>query len=204
MDGGQVPSDLSLMLPHYRARHQPVNHRMTMCVAGQSEPIKVKVVSFIPPTRDPVFGLRAQFDSILTPIFVFAQCRTFPTTKFYLEVLSVDGDVTIWIPSDFKGHIHHPGKATLSPGFINKVLRNARINKPESHHEKQSYSQQAFTPHPSDDEIVVVTRGQITFRIWDVENHRPENVHKESLKRIFGSSKKATEAAIDWDSLLRN
>lgn len=39
------PIDLSLVLPHYRARHQPVNHRMSMFVGSHMAPIRVKVVS---------------------------------------------------------------------------------------------------------------------------------------------------------------
>ena len=42
--GGQLPIDLSLILPHYRARNQPVDHRMAMFVANDSAPIKLKVV----------------------------------------------------------------------------------------------------------------------------------------------------------------
>ena len=43
--GGQLPIDLNLILPHYRARYQPVDHRMSMFVANDSAPIKLKVVS---------------------------------------------------------------------------------------------------------------------------------------------------------------
>lgn len=46
------PMDLSLILPHYRARYQPVDHRMAMFVAGNTESIKLKVVCInlsIPP-----------------------------------------------------------------------------------------------------------------------------------------------------------
>ena len=42
--GGQLPIDLNLLLPHYRARNQPVDHRMSMFVANDSAPIKLKVV----------------------------------------------------------------------------------------------------------------------------------------------------------------
>lgn len=43
--GGHLPIDLNLILPHYRARNQPVEHRMSMFVATDSAPIKLKVVS---------------------------------------------------------------------------------------------------------------------------------------------------------------
>jgi hypothetical protein len=39
------PVDLALVLPHYRARNQPVNHRMSMSIGSESGPVKVKVVS---------------------------------------------------------------------------------------------------------------------------------------------------------------
>jgi hypothetical protein len=39
------PIDLSLVLPHYRARHQPVNHRMSMFLGSDTAPIRAKVVS---------------------------------------------------------------------------------------------------------------------------------------------------------------
>jgi len=44
VDGGRSAVDMSLILPHYRARHQPVDHRMSMFVANDNEPIKLKVV----------------------------------------------------------------------------------------------------------------------------------------------------------------
>lgn len=118
-------------------------------------------------------------------------------TKFYLEVLSLDGDITVWLPSDFKGLIHHPGKATYSAGFVNRILRNVRINEPEPRDDNT-------TQQSTQDEVVVVTRGHITFRMWDVQKRGPENVHKESLKRIFGCARKTPETAIDWDCLLRD
>jgi hypothetical protein len=111
-----------------------------------------------------------------------------------LEVLAETSDVTVWLPSDFKGQIHHSGKATFSAGFINRILRNVRLNEPEI---QDSYSQ---------DNVVVVTRGQVTFRMWDVQTSSPENPHKESLRRLFGCSRKAPEheTAIDWDFLLKD
>ena len=44
MDTAQQPIDISLVLPHYRARNQPINHRMSMLVASDSGSIKLKVV----------------------------------------------------------------------------------------------------------------------------------------------------------------
>jgi len=162
VDGGKLPLDLSLILPHYRARNQPVEHRMSMFVANDNEPIKLKV------------------------------CRNFPRSKFYLEVLAETSDVTIWLPSDFKGQIHTSAKPSFSAGFINRILRNVRINENDV---QEFYNE---------DDVVVVTRGRVAFRMWDVRTCSPENTHKESLKRMFGCSRKAPETAIDWDFLLKD
>jgi len=161
--GGQIPIDLSLILPHYRARNQPVDHRLSTFVANDSAPIKLKV------------------------------CRSFPS-KFYLEILAETSDVTVWLPSDFKGQIRHPGKATFSPCFTKRILRNVRLNERES---QESYNE---------DSVVVVTRGQVTFRMWDVQTSSPENTRKDLLSKLFGCSRKAPEheTAIDWDFLLKD
>jgi len=56
----------------------------------------------------------------------------------------------------------------------------------------------------NEDDVVVVTRGRVSFRMWDVQKNTTECVHKESLRRFFGCSKKAPETAIDWDFLLKD
>jgi len=163
--GGQIPIDLSLILPHYRARNQPVDHRLSMFVANDSAPIKLKV------------------------------CRSFPS-KFYMEVLAETSDVTVWLPSDFKGQIHHSGKATFSPGFTKRILRNVRLNEPESE-EEEIYDE---------DSVVVITRGHVTFRMWDVQTSSPESTRNHLFSKLFGCSRKAPEheTAIDWDFLLKD
>ncbi len=117
------------------------------------------------------------------------QCRTISRSRFYLEVQGSISDVTIWLPSDFKGQIHHTGKAVFSAGFVNRIMRNVRFNEPAR--------------NPNEDEIVVVTQGQVILKMWDVTTCSPENGTKESLKRIFGC-KRAPETGIDWDCLLRD
>lgn len=119
------------------------------------------------------------------------QCRTVSRSRFYLEVQASTSDVTVWLPSDFKGQIHHTGKACFSPGFVNRILRNVRINE-----EGQNLQE---------DELVVATQGQVTFKMWDVTTCAPENGTKESLKRIFGCSRRTPETCgIDWDCLLKD
>jgi hypothetical protein len=39
------PIDISLALPHYRARNQPVDHRMCMFIGGETAPIRARIVS---------------------------------------------------------------------------------------------------------------------------------------------------------------
>ncbi|KAG6845723.1 hypothetical protein H0H87_004989 [Tephrocybe sp. NHM501043] len=160
LDISTKPIDLSLVLPHYRARNQPVDHRMGMFIGSDSAPIKVKV------------------------------CRQYSRSRFYLEVQAGTSDITIWLPSDFKGQIHYNGKAHYSAGFVNRVLQNSRINEPE------------YDELCDEDDVVVSTRGRITFRMWDVQTSAPENTHKETLKRMFGCTRKVPETAIDWDFLL--
>ena len=101
----------------------------------------------------------------------------------------------MWLPSDFKGQIHHSGKAIFSPGFTNRILRNVRINERDTTHEIYN-----------EDNVVVVTRGHVTFRMWDVQTSSPESTRKELLSRLFGCSRKAPEheTVIDWDFLLKD
>ncbi|GLB35427.1 hypothetical protein LshimejAT787_0209920 [Lyophyllum shimeji] len=156
------PIDLSLTLPHYRARYQPVDYRMSMFIGSNSAPVKVKV------------------------------CRLYPRHRFYLEVQADTSDVTFWLPSDFRGQIHHTGRASFSAGFTNHILQNTRLNESE------------YTEVPDEDEVVVATRGHITFRMWDVRTQAPEKAQREALKRMFGCVRKAPETAIDWDFLLED
>jgi len=154
--------DVSLALPHYRARNQPLDHRMNMFVGGETAPIRARI------------------------------CRYNARSKFYLEIQGGASDVTVWLPSDFKGHIHHSGKATFSAGFVNRILRQVRLN--------ESDSGEDF----SEDDVVVCTRGRITFRMWDIQTGSPENGQMEALKRMFGCTKKAPETSINWDFLLED
>jgi len=127
---------------------------------------------------------------------IHVQCRPFPRCKFALSVYAESSNVTVWLPSDFKGRIsyNHSGKATFSAGFVNKILQNVRLNEAVLDGED----------HSAEDDVVIVTRGKITFRMWDVQTCNPESTHKEALKRIFRYSRKAPETAIDWDCLLKD
>ncbi|GBE82681.1 hypothetical protein BKA93DRAFT_822953 [Sparassis latifolia] len=202
------PVDVSLVLPHYRARNQPLNHRLSMYVGSeQGASIKVKICRSFMPSR---------------------------TTKFRLEVFSAaHTDITIWLPSDFKGHIHrssHCKKTSFSSGFTNRIMQNACMTQSRRpsvvsmgnrsiHHftdlyvsaDVPSYSEKenmGFTSGGFDeDEVVVYTAGHVTFRMWDIHRGEPEARCREACKRVFGlgwCAKRAPEVAIDWDFLLED
>ncbi len=44
LDVAHKPVDISVVLPHYRARNQPVDHRMHIFLGNDSAPIKAKIV----------------------------------------------------------------------------------------------------------------------------------------------------------------
>lgn len=111
--------------------------------------------------------------------------------KFYLEIRAKVSNVTVWLPSDFKGRIRHSGRASYSAGFVNRILKNVRFS-------DDTLDQWDV------DEVVVQTMGTVAFRMWDVRANAPENSHKETLKRMFGGSKKpeGMRRGINWDFLL--
>ncbi|KAJ7221734.1 hypothetical protein GGX14DRAFT_671113 [Mycena pura] len=119
-------------------------------------------------------------------------CRSFSRAKFELEVHASTSDVTVWLPSDFSGAIHCPKATTFSAGFINRIMGNVRLNSRDN-------SVHAYV----EDEVIVSTRGHVTFRMWDVQTNAPECSHIETLKRLFCCSRKVPETmSHDWDFLL--
>lgn len=132
---------------------------MSMFAGGDSAPIKIKV------------------------------CRPVSRSRFYLEVRAAISDVTVWLPSDFKGRIRYHGKSSFSAGFVNRILKNVHFN-------------DDLYERPDADEVLISTQGTVTFRMWDVYTNTPENPPKETWKRMFGCAKKAPEISVDWDYLL--
>lgn len=147
------------------------------------------------------------------------QCRNFlptRTTKFHLEVnVSTDADVIIWLPSDFRGHIHRFAscrKTTFSAGFTNRILQNACITQsrrpsvismceqdpqqysdlyisdkdPSSVYTEKDTWPGKFNGGADEDEVVVHTFGHVIFRMWDVHRGEPEARCREACKRMFG------------------
>jgi hypothetical protein len=155
---------------------------MGMFVASDSGPIKLKVVS-----------THASSIYLIALMYIF-QCRNIPRTHFFLEVQSSISDITIYLPSDFKGHISHPARRTaFSAGFTNRIMRNVSFN-------ADAYPDDEFCG----DEVIVQTSGRVCFRMWDVNTCAPESKGKETLKRVLGCRKSSPETAIDWDFLLED
>jgi hypothetical protein len=47
IEANDSPVDVSLALPHYRTRHQPAEHKLSMFVATRSAPIRAKIVRLV-------------------------------------------------------------------------------------------------------------------------------------------------------------
>ncbi|KAH9955632.1 hypothetical protein BC827DRAFT_1261994 [Russula dissimulans] len=105
-DEDERPVDLSLVLPHYRARNQPTGHRMSMFVHSRGE-IKSTICR----------------QSSRTPFHLSVHS-------------SSTAPVTLYLPSDFCGKIFLSSpqpKVSLSSGFRNNVVPRvhfARISGP--------------------------------------------------------------------------
>lgn len=156
---------------------------MSMSVVNDAAPIKLKVVRL---------SLTLVFSAPLTPVSLSKQCRNCQRSKFCLEVIADTSDVTIWLPSDFKGQIRYGGRPTFSAGFVNRIMRNVRL------------TERMAEPSFNEDDVVVMTEGHVTFRMWDVQTCAPEVAHKECFQRLFGCKRKAPETTIDWDFLLKD
>jgi hypothetical protein len=187
-ESGHKPIDTSLALPHYRARSQPIGHRLNLFVGTDSADIKVKVVS------------RQQPGSISQSSFTFGQCRTYPRVNFYLEVHAGSADVIVWLPSDFKGHIYHPSsssphspshKLRFSTGFVNHIMPRVRLN-------EEAYN------NDGQDEVFVRSTGKVTFKMWDIVTAAPEKKSKETWKRLLSCSRRTREKPMNWDFLLED
>lgn len=71
-------------------------------------------------------------------------------------------------------------------------MRQVRLNEPSS------------PENCEEDDVIVYTRGAVSFRMWDVQTCAPENCHKESFRRMFSCTRKQPETVIDWDFLLKD
>lgn len=172
--------DVSLVLPQHRARTQPLDYRMTMYVASEGD-AKVKV------------------------------CRPMTSHRcaFNLQVVSgSSSDVTVWLPSDFDGTIYLQSKGgsgrrprlTISPGFSNHILKNAKVWL-----DSQLLGGESETISSGGSDLVdITTSGTIHLKMWDVRTSAPEVKSKETFAKFFGLTKKKPTTQHNWDFLLED
>ncbi|KAF9653849.1 hypothetical protein BDM02DRAFT_3106970 [Thelephora ganbajun] len=173
--------DVSLVLPQHRACTQPLDYRMNMHVANEEGNIKVKV------------------------------CRPMISHRcaFYLQVASASSsDVTVWLPSDFDGAIYlqskpgsgHRPRLSISPGFSNRILENAKLyldgQKPGNGNGADSTD--GF------DLVDITTSGTVHLKMWDVWTSAPEVKSRETFVKLFGLTKKKPMNHNNWDFLLED
>ncbi|KAH8833901.1 hypothetical protein DL96DRAFT_1578792 [Flagelloscypha sp. PMI_526] len=101
VSGHNKAVDVDLVLPHFRAKNQPADHRLNIYLANYLGPIKAKI------------------------------CRSVSRTKFYCEIRGGQSDIIVYIPSDFKGQLRYKAKrAHFSPIVAEQILPHCRsINK---------------------------------------------------------------------------
>jgi len=154
-------------MPPHRPKNQPEQHRSTMALSSETGDIKAKV------------------------------CRHCLSRSFNLEIIGTTSDVTVWIPSNFKGFISYKGasRVSMSPAFVDVVLPNAVINR--------SIPKTWFG-----DLVSITTAGTISFRVWDVLSKTPESSSQRTdvWKKMFGAGEKRSPPppSMDWDFLLED
>lgn len=172
--------DVSLVLPQHRARTQPLDYRMNMYVTSEGD-MKVKV------------------------------CRPMTSHRcaFNLQVVSSSSsDVTIWLPSDFDGTIYLQSKSgsgsrpklSISPGFSNHILKNAKLWL-----DSQRFGNESGVGCTDGSDLVdITTSGTIHLKMWDVRTSAPEVKSKETFAKFFGLTKKKPTNHLNWDFLLED
>lgn len=128
---------------------------------------------------------------------------------FHLQVISASSsDVTVWLPSDFDGTICLQSKAgsgsrprlTLSPGFSNHILKNARLYLDG----QKSGSQSGAGSIDGSDIVYITTPGAVHLKMWDVRTCAPEVKSRETFVKLFGLTKKKPTNHLNWDFLLED
>lgn len=127
---------------------------------------------------------------------------------FYLQVASASSsDVTVWLPSDFDGTIYLQSKLgsrsrprlSISPGFSNHILKNAKLYLDG----QQSRNGSGSDSTDGVDLVDITTSGNIHLKMWDVRTSAPEVKSKESFVKFFGLTKKPKNH-LNWDFLLED
>ena len=128
---------------------------------------------------------------------------------FYLQVTSASSsDVTVWLPSDFDGTIYlqsktgpgHRPRLSMSPGFSNHILKNARLYLDG----QNSGGENVAAASTGSDLIDVTTSGTIHLKMWDVRTCAPEVKSRETFVKLFGLTKKKPTNHRNWDFLLED
>ncbi|KIY66047.1 hypothetical protein CYLTODRAFT_423772 [Cylindrobasidium torrendii FP15055 ss-10] len=104
LDTAQAPVDVTLVLPHYRARNQPLGHRLALFV-GNDSGVKVKLARINPQTK---FTLDIQGASSDVTVWI-------PSDYCGAIALATNA------------------RPVLSAGFSNKVLPNVRFQRASTH-----------------------------------------------------------------------
>ncbi len=145
----------------------------------------------------------------LTSSLLSPQARHCLNRPFNLQVVAGTSDVTLWIPSNFKGFITYVAgdkgrkSASFSPAFVDCIVPHACINRPVP---------KAW----AGDRVAVQTTGSVTFRVWDVFAKAPEKT--DVWRKVFGSSGGATvmgdnrrastqsqkDEGMNWDFLIED
>ena len=128
---------------------------------------------------------------------------------FYLQVTSASSsDVTVWLPSDFDGTIclqskagsgHRP-RLSMSPGFSNHILKNAKLYLDD----QTSGSEARAGATDSFDLVNITTSRTVHLKMWDVRTCAPEVKSRETFVKLFGLTKKKTTNHHNWDFLLED
>ena len=118
------------------------------------------------------------------------QCRHCFHRPFHLEVAGGSSDVTIWIPSNFKGFILYgtgASQITFSAAVVTNILPNACVNRP--------------VPKGWNGDLVEIrTSGNISFRVWDIFSKAPEEPQKlHGWRKMFGGAEKRPPPTPTWN-----
>jgi hypothetical protein len=178
-DADEHPVDLSLVLPHYRARNQPPAHRMSMFVHSRGE-IKSTVCR----------------QSSRTPFHLAVHS-------------SSSAPVTLCLPSDFCGKIYlssSQSKVTLSPGFTNNVISRVRFARLPSPEEKRM---NRFSEDGSDEVEIHATgliTLRIWDVVEGAPERVAREAWRKMCRRAISSKslrgEQRARQAVDWDFLL--
>jgi hypothetical protein len=113
--------------------------------------------------------------------------------------------VTVWLPSDFQGRIKirslssSRSKLVLSPGFSNKILRNAEL-----YVDSERFQGDVSCETAGLDDVDISTGGNVCLKMWDVRTCAPEVKSRETLKKLFCSKTRKPVKGVDWDFLLED